>query len=238
MESVPNCRKEIVNRYAIRWFKCKLKPPKNESHKFLKIQDHQYKTYTGSLRFLLFSKAKFIFSCLLPPPRGDLLATMEAHKIADRDLFPSETPYSPFRSISTVYLASFNVCDFAHKFGSLKWPSAHFSECRGSLRQKTHYQALKVWYKVTYNLPKYFSRFQIIFPGFLLNFTKFHDISRCTLIFQVFQDEWEPWIKCYFSQRNISNKQGEGWKPTLQIYRKLIHVVQLVRRNHSCCLTV
>ena len=29
MGSVPNCRKEIANRYSIRWFKCKLKPPKN-----------------------------------------------------------------------------------------------------------------------------------------------------------------------------------------------------------------
>ena len=28
MGSVPNCRKEIANRYPIRWFKCKLKPPK------------------------------------------------------------------------------------------------------------------------------------------------------------------------------------------------------------------
>ena len=25
--SVPNCRYEILNRHAIRWFKCKLKPP-------------------------------------------------------------------------------------------------------------------------------------------------------------------------------------------------------------------
>ena len=28
MGSVPNCEKEIANRYSIRWFKCKLKPPK------------------------------------------------------------------------------------------------------------------------------------------------------------------------------------------------------------------
>ena len=27
MGSVPNCRKEIPTRHAIRWFKCKLKPP-------------------------------------------------------------------------------------------------------------------------------------------------------------------------------------------------------------------
>ena len=29
MGSVPNCQKEIAVRYPIRWFKCKLKPPKN-----------------------------------------------------------------------------------------------------------------------------------------------------------------------------------------------------------------
>ena len=29
MGSVPNYWKEIANRYGIRWFKCKLKPPKN-----------------------------------------------------------------------------------------------------------------------------------------------------------------------------------------------------------------
>ena len=28
MGSVPNCRKEIADHYPIRWFKCKLKPPK------------------------------------------------------------------------------------------------------------------------------------------------------------------------------------------------------------------
>ena len=31
MGSVQNCRKEIADRYPIRWFKCKLKPPKNYS---------------------------------------------------------------------------------------------------------------------------------------------------------------------------------------------------------------
>ena len=30
MGSVPNCRKEIADHYPIRWFKCKLKPPKNQ----------------------------------------------------------------------------------------------------------------------------------------------------------------------------------------------------------------
>ena len=33
MGSVPNCQKEIPTCYAIRWFKCKLKPPKNQEHK-------------------------------------------------------------------------------------------------------------------------------------------------------------------------------------------------------------
>ena len=27
--SVPNCQLQIANRYDNRWFKCKLKPPKN-----------------------------------------------------------------------------------------------------------------------------------------------------------------------------------------------------------------
>ena len=31
MGSVPNCQKEIPTCHAIRWFKCKLKPPKNAS---------------------------------------------------------------------------------------------------------------------------------------------------------------------------------------------------------------
>ena len=30
MGSVPNCQKEIPACHAIRWFKCKLKPPKKE----------------------------------------------------------------------------------------------------------------------------------------------------------------------------------------------------------------
>ena len=36
MGSVPNCRKVIPNHYGIRWFKCKLEPPKNYT---LKIYD-------------------------------------------------------------------------------------------------------------------------------------------------------------------------------------------------------
>ena len=37
MGSVPNCRKEIADRYPIRWFKCKLKPPKNLKEKYADI---------------------------------------------------------------------------------------------------------------------------------------------------------------------------------------------------------
>ena len=40
MGSVPNCQKEIANRYGIRWFKCKLKPPKNTADvKIVKVVD-------------------------------------------------------------------------------------------------------------------------------------------------------------------------------------------------------
>ena len=31
MGSVPNCRKEIPGRHAIRWFKCKLRAPKKQN---------------------------------------------------------------------------------------------------------------------------------------------------------------------------------------------------------------
>ena len=35
MGSVPNCRREIAVRYPIRWFKCKLKPPKKQEDEIL-----------------------------------------------------------------------------------------------------------------------------------------------------------------------------------------------------------
>ena len=35
MGSVPNCRKEIPDRHDIRWFKCKLKPPKKQAYDHL-----------------------------------------------------------------------------------------------------------------------------------------------------------------------------------------------------------
>ena len=37
MGSVPNCQKEIADRYPIRWFKCKLKPPKKGVKCFSKV---------------------------------------------------------------------------------------------------------------------------------------------------------------------------------------------------------
>ena len=51
MGSVPNCRKEIPMCHAIRWFECKLKPPKNESNmKVTKIvQKHFLCTFWGFL---------------------------------------------------------------------------------------------------------------------------------------------------------------------------------------------
>ena len=39
MESVLNCQKEILNCYATRWFKRKLKPPKKRDQKEQEIKD-------------------------------------------------------------------------------------------------------------------------------------------------------------------------------------------------------
>ena len=39
MGSVPNSRLEISTRYGIRWFKCKLKPPNNESCQGIQLED-------------------------------------------------------------------------------------------------------------------------------------------------------------------------------------------------------
>ena len=41
MGSVPNCRKEIADRYPIRWFKCKLKPPKKD-RELMEIKEASY----------------------------------------------------------------------------------------------------------------------------------------------------------------------------------------------------
>ena len=45
MESVPNCRKEIANCYGIRWFKCKLKLPKNQTNGLRRRLTHKITWY-------------------------------------------------------------------------------------------------------------------------------------------------------------------------------------------------
>ena len=87
-------------------------------------------------------------------------------------------------------------CAMCTQVCSSNWPLAHFSACRGccicsSPQTEGIHKALEAcpWHGVTYNLPKYFSRFHVIFPWFLLFFAKFHDFSRfsrCTLIFPGF----------------------------------------------------
>ena len=49
MGSVPNCQKEIPNRHAIRWFKCKLKPPKKWGKYFLPPSKQQKDPDTSSV---------------------------------------------------------------------------------------------------------------------------------------------------------------------------------------------
>ena len=56
MGSVRNCRKEIANRCPIRWFKCKLKPPKNDTENptdMLPLHDNPLnnKSKTGFIQF-------------------------------------------------------------------------------------------------------------------------------------------------------------------------------------------
>ena len=112
---------------------------------------------------------------------------------------PSPSPKDPLHSFQVKL--NYPPCLFedvrcAHKFGSSNWPLAHFSACRGccicsSPQTEGIHKALEAcpWHGVTYNLPKYFSRFHEIFPWFLLFFAKFHDFSRfsrCTLIFPGF----------------------------------------------------
>ena len=57
MGSVPNCWKEIPVRHAIRWFKCKLKPPKNE------IIDTMI-TFVKFYRFLIQEKLEKVRLCI------------------------------------------------------------------------------------------------------------------------------------------------------------------------------
>ena len=113
------------------------------------------------------------YLCLLQPPRGGLPAAMEAHKVAEGDPFP---------------------------------PLAHFSACRGccicsSPQTEGIQKALEAcpWHGVTYNPPKYFSRFHVIFPWFLLFFCKI------PWFFQVFQ------VYSHFSR--YSSKCGNPASP-------------------------
>ena len=57
MGSVPNCRKEIPVHHAIRWFKCKLKPPnKSNKHSTIQGQSFIYRVLcTGSKAYSLLS---------------------------------------------------------------------------------------------------------------------------------------------------------------------------------------
>ena len=119
---------------------------------------------------------------------------MEAHKVAEGDPFPlPKDPLHSFQVKLNYPPCLFEDVQCAHKFGSSNWPLAHFSACRGccicsSPQTEGIHKALEAcpWHGVTYNLPKYFSRFHVIFPWFLLFFAKFHDFSRCTLIFPGF----------------------------------------------------
>ena len=134
--------------------------------------------------------------CLLQPPRGGLPAAMEAHKVAEGDPFP--LPQRPLTLLSgqtelpTLPLWRCAMCTQVWQFKLTLGPF----QCRGccicsSPQTEGIHKALEAcpWHGVTYNLPKYFSRFHVIFPWFLLFFAKFHDFSRfsrCTLIFPGF----------------------------------------------------
>ena len=67
--SVPNCQLQIANRYDNRWFKCKLKPPKNDrapTHDYKLHQDVMYlepitkKWYPAKIVRLLDSKRSYM----------------------------------------------------------------------------------------------------------------------------------------------------------------------------------
>ena len=53
MGSVPNCQKEIANRYPIRWFKCKLKPPnkRGDCEDLGQIVQRMREHYCGAFTF-------------------------------------------------------------------------------------------------------------------------------------------------------------------------------------------
>ena len=60
--------------------------------------------------------------CLLQPPRGGLLAAMEAHKMAEGDPFPPP-PIDPLHSFQVKLNCPpciFEDVEFTHKFDSSK----------------------------------------------------------------------------------------------------------------------
>ena len=63
---------------------------------------------------------------------------------------------------------------------------------------------------------KYFSMLHAIFPGFLIIFAKFHDFSRCTLIFQGFpRNVGTLYLEYnYFSVSGVTGAVGNDEDPT------------------------
>ena len=71
MGSVPNCRKEIADCYPIRWFKCKLKPPKNLGIRRYEIVKEQVQVVLELLSSGAIGKSTLTRSKLAAPtPKG------------------------------------------------------------------------------------------------------------------------------------------------------------------------
>ena len=122
---------------------------------------------------------------------------MEAHKVAEGD--PSLLPQRPLTLLSgqtelpTLPLWRCAMCTQVWQFKLTLGPFQCMQRMLHLFQPQTEgiHKALEAcpWHGVTYNLPKYFSRFHVIFPWLLLFFAKFHDFSRfsrCTLIFPGF----------------------------------------------------
>ena len=59
--SVPNCQKEILMRHAIRWFKCKHKPPKKKNNK--KTLQRTYVLIDALCVIILYSVPTYAYYC-------------------------------------------------------------------------------------------------------------------------------------------------------------------------------
>ena len=79
----------------------------------------------------------------------------------------------PFEDVQFTHMFSCSMVDFSVRIKYSIVPA---------LRQKAYTQALEAWHGVTFNFSKYFSRFHVIFPGFLFHFIKLNDFSRSALI--------------------------------------------------------